>query len=393
MWWLTVPVVIYSAGLVVLWLALLIYGEGEHRGAEPAAAGESLPQVSVVVAARDEEERIGATLERLAAQDYPAELMEVVIVNDNSVDRTPIIVSEFIIAAGKGGSPLMRLVYSPFQGKKKAMCYGIGRAAGKVILTTDADSLPGPRWVRSHAEWYISGHADSLSANVIPGDSAAGEAADMVLAPLFQKPGSGFPAHFGLYEFSALQAVTAGTAILGFPVMCNGANMSFRRDVYLRHADELRHGVLSGDDMFLLHAVRRRGGVVRYEESAAAAVETAGAVRAAALLRQRARWASKSIYYRDAPTLIVAAATAACNAAITAAAVTACITVRYLPVVITLYAIRIVPDWLVIASELKRRGGKIHLLSFVLSEVIYPFYFMTVGFMSILPGAGRFRPR
>jgi hypothetical protein len=173
--------------------------------------------------------------------------------------------------------------------------------------------------------------------------------------------------------------------------MCNGANMSFARDVYLRHAGELRDELPSGDDIFLLHAVRRGGGTVGFAGSSAAAVETAAAVTAAALLRQRARWASKGWYYRDPATLTLAAATAACNAAVTAAAVGAAVSAQHLPLLGALYAIRAVPDYLIITRNINKSGGKIPLVPFVLSELIYPFWFMTVAVRSIFPDSRRFQ--
>ena len=119
--------------------------------------------------------------------------------------------------------------------------------------------------------------------------------------------------------------------------------------------------------------------------------ETAAAVRAAALLRQRARWASKSWHYRDPATLTLAAATAACNAAVTAAAVGAAISSQYLPLLGALYAIRAVPDYLIITGNIRKSGLKSPLLPFVLSEIIYPFWFMTVAAISLLPASRRFR--
>ncbi len=122
-------------------------------------------------------------------------------------------------------------------------------------------------------------------------------------------------------------------------------------------------------------------------------METAGAVTAAALLRQRARWASKTFYYSDAATLTLAAATAACNAAVTAAAVASVISVTHLPLLAALYGLRLVPDYLIIAQNIKKRGGKVPVMPFILSELIYPFYFMTVGVISLCPAARRFRGR
>ena len=455
MWWLTFPVIIYSTGLLVLWVFIVRRGRDEHRAAVSlpevsvvVAAGDenkapepvALPKVSVVVAARNEEKSITGLLESLALQDYPQELLEVIIVNDNSTDRTPIVVSEFISSRKGQPGARIRLIYNPFSGKKRAMRYGIEKSGGEIILTTDADCIAGPGWVRSHATCYGRARSESVSSpamadcggdrsnifadtavsgevedggidrsNIFADTAVYGEAASdqtqslhsrdrenlpaMVLAPVYQKPGKGFWSHFGVYEFSALQAITEATAVAGHAVMCNAANMSFRRESYLRHADELRPDLPSGDDMFLLQAVMRDGGTVMHHGRSAAAVETAAAVSAAALLRQRARWASKAFHYRDTPTLTIAAATAACNAAVTAAAVMACFSVEYVPAVAAMYGIKIIPDYLMIAGEMKKRGGRVQMISFIASEFVYPFYFIVLGVMSLFPSARRFRGR
>lgn len=369
MWWLILPVFIYSAGLLVLWSVLI------RRGNVSGPSGTGMPKVSVIVAVRNEEKRIPVLLRSLVRQEYLSDHLEVIIVNDNSTDRTPIVVSELIAALTDRPAPLIKLIYNPFSGKKRAVRYGIEKASGEVIITTDADCIVGPEWVRTHASWYVS------------------DGPEMVIAPVVQKPAGGFWSHFGVFEFSALQAVTEASAVAGHPVMCNAANMSFRRDVYFRHADKLRDDLPSGDDMFLLAAVMRDGGAVTHDGSGAAAAETAAAVTAAALLRQRARWASKAFQLRSTPTLTLAAATAACNAAVAAATVASFISVNFIPLTAAMYAIKTIPDYLLISAEMRKRGTKTQAGLFLISEIIYPFYFMVVGVLSLLPGAGRFRER
>ena len=405
MTWLIIPVAVYSVGILALWLIL----RGKSDDALRVAG--TLPKVTVVVAARNEEKNISALLESLLHQDYPPDLLDIIIVNDNSTDRTPIEVSEFIEMHGKQSEIRMRLIFNPFSGKKRAIRYGIEKAAGELILTTDADCLVGPGWVSAHAGVYgslkesthagaygslkESAHAGMLEASGGVTHEGAGRegSADMVLGEVCQRPAKGFAALFGSFEFSALQAVTEAAVRAGCPVMCNAANMSFRREVYLRHAGEMREELSSGDDMFLLHAVRRAGGRVGYAGSGAAAAETAGAVTVAALLRQRARWASKTFHYRDVATLTLAAATAACNAAVAAAAVASAISVAYLPLLATMYGLRLVPDYLIIARNIKKRGGKVPVVPFILSELIYPFWFVTVAFLSLFPASRRFGRR
>ena len=390
--WLLVPVAVYSVAIFTLWLIL------QGRRADIPSPDGPLPRVAVVVAARNEERLITTLLEGLSQQDYPADLLEIIIVNDNSTDRTPIVVSEFIESLRQHSAIVIRLIFNPFPGKKRAIRYGIEKSSGELVLTTDADCTVGPGWVSAHAGAYASGENDHVAAYASAGENPEAVAfgagsADMIVGEVYQEAPRGFVALFGMFEFSALQSITEAAVVAGRPVMCNAANMSFRRDVYLRHSGELRADLPSGDDMFLLHAVMGAGGRVRYAGSSAAAVETAGAVTAAALLRQRARWASKTYYYSDAATLSLAAATAACNAAVTAAAVASIISIAHLPLLAALYGLRLVPDYLIIARNIKKRGGKVPVMPFILSELIYPFYFMTVGVMSLFPAARRFGKR
>lgn len=369
MWWLIIPVVIYSTGIFVLWLIL----QRKRDKDQPAAPGKV--RVSVVVAARNEEKTIVTLLENLAEQDYPEDLLEVIIVNDNSTDRTPIVVSEFIAQYRPQPGVNIRLIYNPFQGKKSAVRHGIDKSAGDLILMTDADCAVGPGWVSAFSAFFAAGNADTIAGQV------------------YQKPGRGFVSHFGSFEFSALQAITEAAVVAGHPVMCNAANMAVSKDIYLKHAGVLRSDIASGDDVFLLHAVKRSGGVVMYLDDSAAAAVTAGAVTVAALLRQRARWASKAYYYRDAATLTLVATTAACNAAVAAAAVASVITVKYLPLTGLLYAIRIIPDFLITYRNFKKRKEHPPLLLFLLSELIYPFYFIIVAMLSLFPRSRQFRKR
>jgi len=367
MWWLIIPVTIYSVGIFVLWLILR-----RRRGEDPAPV-TGQPKISVVVAARNEEKTITALLESLAVQDYPGDLLEIIIVNDNSTDRTPIVVSEFISEYRQRTGLNIRLIYNTFQGKKSAVRYGIEKSAGELIMTTDADCVVEPGWVRAFASFY------------------ARTGADMILGEVCQRPDKGFVSLFGRLEFSALQAITEAAVVAGRPVMCNAANMAIKRDVYLKYSGALRDDIPSGDDIFLLHAVKRGGGTIRYVADRAAAVVTEGAVTAAALFRQRARWASKAYYYRDGATLTLAAATAACNAAVTAAALASVISFKCLPLLALMYVIRSVPDYLITYRNLRKKEERPPLPLFILSELIYPFYFVAVALLTLLPSSRRFR--
>ncbi|MDZ7635564.1 MAG: glycosyltransferase [Bacteroidales bacterium] len=162
MYWLIIPVAVYSLGILTLWLIV----RGRRGDARPAADGTT--KVTVVVAARNEAGNIEPLLESLARQDYPHDLLEIIIVNDNSTDRTPIVVSGFIERNRLESGLRMRLIYNPFSGKKRAIRYGIEKASGELILTTDADCTVGPGWVSAHAVMYASGGENTKEAEYVP---------------------------------------------------------------------------------------------------------------------------------------------------------------------------------------------------------------------------------
>ena len=74
---------------------------------------EELPEVSIVIAAYNEESVLRAKLENTLAIDYPADRLDVVVVSDASTDGTDRIATDF---AGRG----VRLHRMPERGGKTA---------------------------------------------------------------------------------------------------------------------------------------------------------------------------------------------------------------------------------------------------------------------------------
>jgi cellulose synthase/poly-beta-1,6-N-acetylglucosamine synthase-like glycosyltransferase len=81
--------------------------------------------------------------------------------------------------------------------------------------------------------------------------------------------------------------------------LCNGANLAFKRGVWLENKENLHTEQTSGDDVFLLESVKKRGGKIRFLKSKNVLVTTEGAKNVRHFFRQRRRWASKSPAYSD----------------------------------------------------------------------------------------------
>ncbi len=102
-----------------------------------------LPEVSIVVPARNEETSLGACLESLTSQTGVA--FEIIVVDDASTDRTREIAQNFagvrVISAG----PPPDRAGKPWTGKNNALIAGTKEARAQWLLFTDADTvhLPG----------------------------------------------------------------------------------------------------------------------------------------------------------------------------------------------------------------------------------------------------------
>ena len=104
----------------------------------------SLPKVSVLIPAFNEEKYILQTLEAIMQQDYPN--FEVIVADNASIDRTSVIVQEFIDSLPKGCISI-KLVYESRKGTNFARECARQASTGTVIAQLDADCVPGKSWI------------------------------------------------------------------------------------------------------------------------------------------------------------------------------------------------------------------------------------------------------
>ncbi|HEY2870116.1 MAG TPA: glycosyltransferase [Gaiellales bacterium] len=98
------------------------------------------PSCSIVIPAFNEEGCIEATIDACFSADYPADLIEVVVVDDGSGDRT----WERMLAARERHPSLLCVQFSQNRGKRAAMAEGIRRSSGEICVFIDSDSVIEP---------------------------------------------------------------------------------------------------------------------------------------------------------------------------------------------------------------------------------------------------------
>lgn len=101
----------------------------------------TLPKVSILVPAHNEELVIDQTIRSMIELKYPRDKLEIIVVNDHSSDRTGEIAEYYAAHYHK-----VKAVHTspPFAGKGKssALNYGFRHATGDVIVVYDADNTP-----------------------------------------------------------------------------------------------------------------------------------------------------------------------------------------------------------------------------------------------------------
>jgi biofilm PGA synthesis N-glycosyltransferase PgaC len=234
--------------------------------------------LSVIIPARNEEENIGRLLTALQEQDYPKELLEIIVVDDHSTDRTAEITRQF------PGARLVQLKEDAINSyKKKAIEAGIAAATGKLIVTTDADCWCPETWLKTLVSFYEE------------------RKAVFIAAPVAIECGPALVELFQAYDFAVLQGITGASVYKNTLSMSNGANQAYERDVFYQvNGFAGIDDIASGDDMLLMHKIwKQYPDRIEYLKSKEAIVQTKPAKTWKDFFKQRIRWASKATYYKD----------------------------------------------------------------------------------------------
>jgi len=178
----------------------------------PRLSDDELPTATVIVAARNEENNIKRCLNSLGKLEYPEGKLEVLMVDDRSTDKTGAIVDEFISERENFRKIIPDEPKGKMVGKVNALATAIREANGQIILTTDADCVVKPLWIKTITSFYQDdvGMVDSYTTQLATNSFGGMQAID----------------------FMYLLLVGGGTINLGIPISCIGNNMSFRKKAY-----------------------------------------------------------------------------------------------------------------------------------------------------------------
>jgi poly-beta-1,6-N-acetyl-D-glucosamine synthase len=259
---LVVCLIAYLPGWLVAFLAvsLLLDRQPPLRDADPAVP------VTVVIAARNEAERIEETIAYIARQDYAGPI-EVLVVDNGSTDGTRTVAEAY----GAASQPV-RCIGEPRPGKSHALNTGLASVGTELVITLDADTLLHPRAVRQLVGRLLSSPPD---VQAVAGSVLVRNSRDTLWTRMQE-----WDYFLGIASVKRMQGLYQGTLV------AQGA-FSLYRTRAVAEAGGWPDAI--GEDIVLTWQLMRHGARVYYEPSAVAF--TAAPARLVHLVRQRARWA------------------------------------------------------------------------------------------------------
>lgn len=359
---LFVPIVVFITG-IAYFILVLSYYRGWKKIPEFQSSGNrkvSL-KLSVIIPFRNEKESIPDLIEDFEKQDLEKDLFEVVLVDDHSGDGSYELVQKLVQSITN-----FKLIRNRGEGKKEAVLSGIENSSGELILTTDADCRRGHKWLSAMHEFYIQ------------------ERPRMIIGSVLPETRTGFFHELQALEFLSLIGSTAGAAGIKRPVMCNGANLAYERKELQNFNDPLALSQTSGDDIFLLLALKKISrDKIYFLKSKDAAVYTSMNETPGDFWLQRIRWVSKARTYRDMDVIFSAFLiwfmSFACLALIPAFIISS----NYLYMFIFLSLLKWIPDYILLKSLTKYYDRKNLMRWYLPLSAVYPVYVVVTGFLGL----------
>lgn len=247
----------------------------------PAVSNDRLPVCTVVVPAFNEGKQVFETLKSIATGDYPEDKMNIIVVDDGSVDDTWFWIEK---AKAELGSGLKAIRLPRNEGKRHALYEGFKESRGEVLVTVDSDSIVDPQTLRHMVSpFVIDPMVGAVAGNVRVLNTREGLIPKMLDVSF-------------LFSFDFLRA---SQSVVDTVICTPGALSAYRRDVVLQilpvWLDQKFFGKPAniGEDRAMTNLILRQGYSVHYQKNAT--VYTNVPVRYQNLCKMYIRWARSNV--------------------------------------------------------------------------------------------------
>lgn len=293
---------VFSILLTLFYIAVMqVYLYGWRQTPEWKIPDGWIPEtkVTVLIPARNEALHIQDCLHSIISGNYPAHLLEIVVLDDFSDDETTQVATHFALSHAKEAqihalrlADILPSEYAFQANKKRAIEYGVELASGEIIVTTDADCEMGKFW---------------LSTIISRLESPTTTAPLLLTGPVMFHRERNLLQYFQSLDLLGLMGITAAGIRLGFQRMGNGANLAYYKWLFgAVNGYEGNRVTASGDDMFLIQKVAAQyPGRVAFLKNEAAAVRTQAPADLRSFVQQRLRWGTKNAGLPEWPVRLV----------------------------------------------------------------------------------------
>ncbi len=262
--WLYAGALLYAA--LGFWRSKFFLSNSQHK---------NYTNVTVIVPARNEEASIEACLHSILSQQFDFSLLQIIVVNDASSDKTLEIVERILSQSGINHLIISNPVK---EGKKKSLTNAIEIAKGSLIITRDADTYTESNlWLKTLVDFHEVSKKE------------------FIIAPLRYENKNGLLSQIQYFESLALAVLTGGFAAHKKAFLCSGANLAFTKNIFKACKGYESHShVASGDDVLFLEDVKKtKPECIAYLKQYDAAVITYPQTKLPDLVKQKIRWGSK----------------------------------------------------------------------------------------------------
>ncbi len=237
--------------------------------------------ISIIIPFRNETKNILMSLKSIEGQNYPKDKFEVIYVNDNSEDDS---LNKLINAKKSDNVNVISVPNELLSNahKKKAVSYAIEKSKGEIIVTTDADCKHNSLWLKSLLQTFE-------------------DETGFVSGPVEFIDEQGIFSKLQKLEFAGLIFAGAGLIGNGKPIICNAANLAYRKSLYEKVNGFKDHlNLSSGDDELLMQKIWKETDFsIKFCLNKEAIVLTDANETVRKFYDQRKRWASKGLFYAD----------------------------------------------------------------------------------------------
>lgn len=236
LFWFCLALTAYAYFGYILWLWLYV-----RLQKRPVLQRPITPDISIIIAARNEEANLPAKLENLRRLDYPQDRLQIVIASDGSTDRTADILREQI-------PYIVPVILDESNGKASALNEAVKHATGEILVFLDARQTIETNAVSELVSCFADPDVGAVSGELLLEDASGATSSEAL----------------GIY-WKIEKAVRKLESASGSVVGVTGAIYAMRRELYT----EIPSGTLL-DDVFVPMNVARRGKRVLFQPSAIA---------------------------------------------------------------------------------------------------------------------------